>query len=454
MNSLVFLAPNTKEPFTTSDIIAQCADDLTPQLEMRLIDKTNIYFENEQNPDINGQGWLIIEERVSVHTIKQEAEKNGIPASDIALISSDEETQTYLGVDKDCEVKTDDGKCTALLYMRKTTKGIAYCRSTKSVIYGPEQTIPGLDVYPVVGMRWEEKVGDSRGVGAVNYMIPSQIEVNRTAARRAIAVKRFSFPTLVYDEGKITNIADLDRIGANIALSDMRDNPINTVIGYLNPAPISADAANLQNELMSTTRELEGAGSAATGDIDPTQASGEAIKAARDQAAVPLNDQVSSYKQFIEDVALLWFKMWVAYSPNGMLIKYQRGDDLVNQMVPADILQDMDISIKIDVSPVDPYSKLSQESGLSAAMAAGNITFEEYVAALDDSSSMPKTKLQEIISNRVPADVQNLLEAVKNDPQLQSAISTYLQQNAVSDSNTNNVQMEGAANAKACNGLF
>ena len=38
------------------------------------------------------------------------------------------------------------------------------------------------------------------------------------------------------------------------------------------------------------------------GQIDPTQASGTAIIATRDQAALPLNEQVARYRQFVEDV--------------------------------------------------------------------------------------------------------------------------------------------------------
>ena len=172
-------------------------------------------------------------------------------------------------------------------------------------------------------------------------MIPNQIEVNRTAARRAIAVKRFAFPTLVYDEQKISNPDSLDTAGAKIALSQNAQS-IDTVIKYLNPANISSDAEKLQAELINLSRELEGAGDAATGQVDPTKASGESIKAARDAAAVPLNEQIASYKQFVEDIALLWYKNVGCLFPQGLQVEYTDNGETVSDTIPAETLQGLE----------------------------------------------------------------------------------------------------------------
>ncbi|MES1922583.1 hypothetical protein MHBO_004097 [Bonamia ostreae] len=60
----------------------------------------------------------------------------------------------------------------------------------------------------------------------------------------------------------------------------------------------------------------------------------------------------------------------------------------------------IDFDIRIDVSPVDPYSKVSQEISLDRLLERQLITFEEYVDALDDTSSVPKAKLEEILARR------------------------------------------------------
>ena len=287
-------------------------------------------------------------------------------------------------------------QCTSLLFMRKTTDGMEFCRSTETVIYRPMEKINGLDVYPVCGMRWEEKMGSARGVGVVETLIPNQIEVNRTLARRAICVKRYSFPTVVYDQDKLLAPEKLGVVGASIGVKNLNANPVGSFVQYLSPAPISGDAANLQAELVGTSRELEGAGEAATGQVDPTKASGEAIKAARDQSAISLNEQSAAYKQFVEDLAMIWYKLWVAYSVRGLRLAD-------GTLLPHAELEALDIDIKIDISPIDPYSVLSRELSLENALAQQHITFEEYVEALDDNSGVPKDKFQAILDRRAQA---------------------------------------------------
>lgn len=417
-----------KNAFITGDHYLYCYDnrkpsesitqDLKPRLKMRLIHKTNVYLADEQNPELNEQEYIIIAERRPVATLRKIAKRNGIPKDKIELIASDDETETQIGEDKNKEVKSDTGKCTCILFMRKTDAGIEYSRSTKYVEYEPKRTLTGLDTYPIVGMRWEEKVGSARGEGGVKYLVPNQLEVNKTAARRAIAVKRFAFPALAYDSQKITDVDKLSTVGATIPINNVASNPINNLIQYLNPAPISSDATALQSELVDRTRELEGASDAATGQIDPTKASGEAIKAARDQAAIPLNEQIASYKQLVEDIALLWYKLWVAYSPQGLQVDYEDDGQRVSDVIDADVLQGLDIDIKIDVSPIDPYSKIAQQIALDHLLQAQFITFEEYVNALDDTSSVPKASLQAILKERMSEIPPEVIEQLQSNPAL------------------------------------
>ena len=75
----------------------------------------------------------------------------------------------------------------------------------------------------------------------------------------------------------------------------------------------------------------------------------------------------------------------------------------VSAFIPAQIMEALEVSVRIDVSPVDPYSVLSRELSLENALAAGHITFEEYVSVLDDSSGVPKEKLQQILDQRKAA---------------------------------------------------
>lgn len=155
-------------------------------------------------------------------------------------------------------------------------------------------------------------------------------------------------------------------------------------------------AKEIINDLIEQTRDLAGAGDAVTGQINPEKASGAAIIAVRDAAALPLNMQVADYKQFVEDIARIWFDMWRAYNPMGVEVV----DEDTQTIIPAEELEGLEVDIRIDVSPTNPYSKYAQEQGLLNLFQAQAITFEEMVEALDDDSSLPKDKLMEIIEKR------------------------------------------------------
>lgn len=368
-----------------------------PELAHQLIPNTNIYFSDEQEEDINKMAYIIIAERVEVDKVKEIARKNGVEAHLVETIMSDE--RRHEEASDAVEVKTDNGKCTSLLYFEKKDGAINYSRSTETCVYD-QGTLP-IDIYPIVCFRWEETIGTRRGVSAVKHLIPNQLAINYTLYRREQSVKRTSFPHIVVDSQAIQNINKLKDVGSIIEVQNFAANPVQNLVGYLNPASISPDAEKLQGELVSVTRELAGAGDAATGSVDPTKASGEAIKAARDQSALPLNEQVAAEVQTLEDLAMLWFKLWVGYAVNGLEINTE--DDTGNPVavvIRQDDLKAINPNIKIDVSPIDPYSVMAEDNNLLAMLSAGQISFEEFVDSLSENTNLPKAKFENIIKQR------------------------------------------------------
>ena len=209
-----------------------------------------------------------------------------------------------------------------------------------------------------------------------------------------------AFARPVYSSTAISNAEDIDTVGAPLEVR----GPVQRVqdaFAYIAPSPMSSDAKNLQDELINMTRDLAGAGDAALGNINPERASGAAIIAVRDQQAIPLNEQVAMFRQFVEDIALIWYEMWTVYHPDGLEVSI----DGVSQVIPAEELREMKVGVRVDVSPRNPFSKYAQEQSLQNLFTAGAISFEEFVEALDDDSSTPKAKLQEIVKRRA-AQVQ------------------------------------------------
>jgi hypothetical protein len=196
---------------------------------------------------------------------------------------------------------------------------------------------------------------------------------------------------LVYNAPRIQNVDDIEKVGASIAVDDPNVR-IGDLISYVQPAGINAIAYNFMGNMISTTRELCGAGDVVTGQINPEKASGAAIVAVREASTLNLNFAVAQLSRFIEDVALIWFDLLRAYHPAGLQVE--------GQTIPAKLLQALTPRVRVDLSPANPFSKFAREQTLQNLLSAGYISFEEFVRSLDDDSNTPKETLRMILAER------------------------------------------------------
>ena len=102
-----------------------------------------------------------------------------------------------------------------------------------------------------------------------------------------------------------------------------------------------------------------------------------------------------------EDLAYLWFDLWVAYNPNGITVdsEGENGNE-TQEVIPREVLDSLKVNVRVDISRANPYSKFAQEQGLQNLLSGQYITFDEYVKALDSDSAIPKGKLQDILDDR------------------------------------------------------
>ena len=208
--------------------------------------------------------------------------------------------------------------------------------------------------------------------------------------------------------------------------------------------------------MKSNKRELEGAGDTATGNVDPTEASGKAILAVQQANQQPLSEQVENYKTFVEDLARIWFAMWKAYEVNGMKITYEQKDsegNIIEQpgIIPYEVLERLEPNIKVDITPKSPYDRYAQEQSLENLFMSDKITFEEYVEALPQGSVMPKNVLEKIIARRKENQAkltQMQLEADK----INSAMNQVMAMQEQNGNAVENIAMQGEnINANAIN---
>ena len=400
-------------------------DEIIPEV----IDKNNICFGNENSSDIQSQPYIIIAYRQPVTQVRELAEKLGVEDYKIKLILPDSETQEqagYTGV-------TDEVNpmCLVLLKYYKKDGKVYYTKATRCVELEKEKAT-NLNLYPIAHFVWEEKKGSSRGVGAVNCVIPNQIEINKIDARRALSVKIGAFQKLVYNEELVTNAKELTKVGGAIKIKGGATvDDVRKAVGYIYPSSMSPDASNLSSEMKSNTRDLEGAGDVATGNVDPTQASGRAILAVQQASQQPLSEQVENYKTFVEDIARIWFDMWKAYEVQGMNIMYEQKDNEGNVVqepgvITYEKLQRLEPQIKVDITPRGAYDRYAQEMSLENLFMNDKITFDEYVESLPADAVMPKATLEKIV-NRRKENAQRLTEMQMEANQLESAMNQVME---------------------------
>ena len=383
------------------------------------IDKNNIYYGNENESNIQKQPYILISYRKTVEEVRELARKNkenGLTTAsneDIETIVSDMDYMEQPGSEKRTTEVTP--MCLVIRkYEKKKDGKIWVSESTRYCSIVDEQNTE-CELYPFAHYVWEEERGYSRGISEVRGLLENQREINRTATRRAIAVKLGAYPKLVVDKDRVQNKEALGQVGTTIELKEMRADDVNKVISYLKPASMSSDAYNLQQDLIQGTRELAGAGDTATGQVDPTQASGKAILAVQQASQQPLTEQVENYKYFLEDCLKVIFDLIKVYFINGLTL--YTTEDVVDELgqtesieqpfkITQKELEALDVNMKIDITPQSPYDKYAQEMSLENLLIRNYITLEEYTEALPEDSSMPKPTLETIIRKRKEARQQ------------------------------------------------
>jgi hypothetical protein len=288
--------------------------------------------------------------------------------------------------------------------------GTVHFEKTTRYVELKKETDTGLTLYPVAHMVWEEKEGSARGEGEVRQLIPNQIEVNKTIMRRLITVKQTAYPQKVVNTDKIMKPSAVDEVGGVLKTKGgMSVEDVRNIFATIPPAQMSADVEKVQNELIQVTRELAGAGDIATGDVNPESASGKAILAVQQAAQQPLVEQLSALKQFVEDLVRIWLDMFVTYSTEGMTLEDTVTDPMTGEEVtelvtiPQTVLQELQATVKVDVTPKGAFDKYAQELSLENLLNNGLFNIQRlpelkvYVKLLDDDSVMPKAKLEEAI---------------------------------------------------------
>jgi CheY-like chemotaxis protein len=372
-----------------------------------IVKKNDVYYGNENDDDIQNQPYILIRKRMPVVNARELAKREGMSEDMAALIIGDNDTFEESGEAAKQEL---DDMVTIVYKMYKMDGTVHFSISARWVEIAKDYDT-GLSIYPIAHFNWEEKEGSARGEGEVRYLIPNQIEVNKTEMRRVLTVKYQAYPQKVADRSKIANPAALNTVGGTIWTNGQPVDDVHKVVGTIPPAQMSPDVVQLQTDLINVTRDLAGAGDTATGQVNPESASGRAILAVQQASQAPMTEQKETYKNFIEDLARIWLEYLIVYSENGLNLEEKITDpstgeesyQIVN--VPQTALQQLQATVKIDVTPKGVYDKFAQEQTVENLLLQGFFTAQRvselatYAEVLDDDSVAPKMKILEAIDH-------------------------------------------------------
>ena len=380
-------------------------ENMTPVHEV--LKKVDVYYGNENDDNIQSQPYILIRKRMPVVNAIELALNEGMSESKIEFIIGDTDNFEESGDSAKIEL---DNMVTIVYKMFKQNGTVHYSIATRwcTIV---EEVDTGLTHYPIAHFIWEEKEGSARGEGEVKYLIPNQIEVNRTEMRRVLTVKEQAYPMKVVDITKVANPEAINTVGGTIRTNGAAVDDVRKIVGTIPPAQMSTDVKQLQEDLIQVTRELAGAGDTATGQVDPESASGRAILAVQQASQAPMTEQKEAYKNFIEDIAIIDLEYFVVYAENGVNMEEtvtdpMTGEEYIQMVnVPQSVLQQLQAVAKIDVTPKGVYDRYAMERTMENFLMNGFFNpqrvaeFEAYVKALPDDSVAPKQDLIEGIEN-------------------------------------------------------
>lgn len=368
-----------------------------------IVDKNDIYYGNENDDDIQAQPYILIRKRMPVVNAIELALRHGLSEEKTSFIIGDNDNFEESG--EAAKLELDD--MVTIIYKMYKKDGTVHFAVSSRWIEIAEDINTGLTLYPVAHFVWEEKKGSARGEGEVRYLIPNQIEVNKTEMRRVLTVKLQAYPQKVVDISKVANPSALKTVGGTITTNGQPVEDVNKIVGTITPAQMSPDVVKLQEDLIQVTRDLAGAGDTATGQVNPESASGRAILAVQQASQAPMTEQKESYKNFVEDIARIWLEYLIVHSVDGVNLEEEVTDPETGEQtvqivnVPQVTLEQLKASVKIDITPKGVYDKFAQEQTLENLLTGGYFNIqrlselEVYANLLDDDSVAPKMKILE-----------------------------------------------------------
>lgn len=373
-------------------------------IKTEILENTRVMFGNPNSRDVQKQPYILISRRELLDEVKEQAKKYKGDDADSIISDSDETNNRFDSM--------TEGKVTTVFRMWKENGKVWAIKVVKDAIVRPAWDT-GMYLYPLVWMNWDYVQNCYHGQAAVTGLIPNQIFVNKMFAMTMISLMTTAYPKIVYDK---TRIARWDSgVGKAIGVNG---GDVSNVAKAIDPATISPQVGQFIELAISLTKEFMGATDAALGDTRPDNTS--AIIALQKASSVPMELTKQNFFQCIEDLGMIWMDQMRAYygtryvdmkyteqqKQEAMMMGITLGDDPVPTLFDFSCLNDIPMSIKLDVGASAYWSEIAQMNTLDNLLMNGQINVVDYL---------------ERVPNGYISDQQELIQALRERLGMMSA---------------------------------
>lgn len=355
------------------------AGDFAGDIRTTTLDSVNLFAADMNSDDLQHQEWLILSGRTSVDMLRREATDAGLPADQVDKIRPDRDYDDGAGDFSSCEI---GDKATYLIRFYRNADGfVCWEKCTREAVI--RTVVTGMRRYPVAMFHWDTVKNSFHGSSPITELIQNQKYVNKAYAMLMKHMVDTAFSKVIYDKRLIPEWSN--EVGEAIGVLSGGD--VSNVATTLGVGEMQDGYSELIDSVIENTKELTGATEIVLGEADPNNTS--AIIALREMAEVPLDQVRANIAACMEELAMIWLEMMREYFPS--LRSYADGIGTVSlnlAALPAD-----SVSVYVDSGASRRFSQSMLLSTLQSLLAAGHITFAEYLERLPEGILTDKDKL-------------------------------------------------------------
>lgn len=384
---------------------------LTPGIiRCEMLDNTEVFFGNPQAAAVQEQPYILIARRQMLKDVRRMAKEAG--CADWEQIVA-EDNPNGINTEK------EEGKVTVLRRYYKE-KGHVWVAEAAGNVLLMEPKDTGLRRYPICWMNWDRVKNSYHGMAALTGLIPNQIFINKLFAMGMEHVKRMSFPTVVYDKGKVPG-GWTNKVGRAIGVVG---NPNDAIATGYRPPDMSNQVMVMLDKVISYTRDTMGASDAALGNVKPDNTS--AIIASQKASAMPLELQRMEFYRFVEDVYRNLLDMMAEnYGLRQVVIELPEAQPALPGMAEGGVrnetvydfakIRQMDLRLSVDVGASTYWSELMQVQTTDNLFKMGIIGDKElYVESIPDGFIRNKAQILQAIRKEKQAAQMAAAPQVQN----------------------------------------